>query len=254
MPVPEGPTTSRRVPCAATVTGVPSACSPRVREWRVSRGTSSTRSLRTCSSMNSTTPRAAGERVTKSARSRSAGTASATATAHSERARNAWSFSASPMPTMLCGDSSNDASAVSRPVPLVTPAGSSMSASLLNTSVRSTPVSRMAARAASANGASVATIALPTSRRTPRRRSASTSVGSGASPSVRISRRSGKYTRAPFSATTASNIRSRSGQTDCRSGSMRPVTSRSLRPVARTRSSARAVGSATRFASAMVPS
>ena len=39
------------------------------------------------------------------------GTASATATAHSDRARKAWSFSASPIPTMLWGDSSSAASA-----------------------------------------------------------------------------------------------------------------------------------------------
>ena len=80
-------------------------------------------------------------------------------------ARKAWSFSASPIPTMLWGDSSSAARAAVRPVPLVTPPGSSMSAPLLNTSVRSTPVSWMAARAASAKGASVARIALPRSKR-----------------------------------------------------------------------------------------
>jgi len=72
------------------------------------------------------------------------------------------------MQTVLCGESSMAASAASSPVPLVTPPGSSMSAPLLKTSVRSTPVWRMAASAASANGSSVAMIEAPTSMRTRR--------------------------------------------------------------------------------------
>src|SRR5439155_1658362 len=86
-----------------------------------------------------------------------------------------------------------------------------------------------------------ATMELPRSKLTPRRRSASTSAASGGSPSVRTSRRAGRYSRPPFSATTASNIRSRSGQALRRSGSMRPVTSRSRRPDSLTRASAAAV-------------
>jgi len=118
--------------------------------------------------------------------------ASATATAHSDIARNAWSFSASPIPMLLCGESASTVSAASSPVPLVTPPGSSMSAPLLNTSVRSTPVSRIAASAASAYASTVAMIEEPTSKGTPRRRSSSISAGSGGSPSTLASRDSGK--------------------------------------------------------------
>jgi hypothetical protein len=60
------------------------------------------------------------------------GNAFATATAHSTILRKAWSFSASPTPTALCGDSPSDSSAAVSPVALLTPEGSTMTAPLLN--------------------------------------------------------------------------------------------------------------------------
>ncbi len=69
--------------------------------------------------------------VTASARCLSMGTALATAAETSQASRKAWSFSASPTPTTLCGDIFISASAAARPVALLTPEGSTITAPLL---------------------------------------------------------------------------------------------------------------------------
>ena len=143
--------------------------------------------------MSSTTPAPWAPSVTKSARSLSIGSAFATAAENSHRLRKAWSFSASPTPTTLCGERSSSSSAADRPVALFTPEGSTMTEPLLKMTCHSSPSSRIASRTATSCGSTVAMIAFPTeSGLTPFFRIASTSAGGGASPSTFSSRPAGR--------------------------------------------------------------
>ena len=195
LPLPEGPMMSRRVPCAGTLTGVPS---PRLAERqlvaREARGRCPTRSSQQVllDELHGARPRPA--RASRSRRARAARgprrpppprTRTSTGTRGRSRRRRC---------RPCCAATARAAaSAAASPVPLVTPPGSSMSAPLLKTSERSTPgLADGGQRGLGVRRSSVATMALPTSNGTPRRRRASTSAGSGASPSTRTSRRSGK--------------------------------------------------------------
>jgi len=134
----------------------------------------------------------------------------ATATAYPLARKKAWSFSASPIDTTLCADRPKSTSAAFRPLALLTPGGSTMTAPLLNTICSSSPCSRMASRTSFSFGSQVAMIDRPTDRGTTRilcNASTSGCKGSGASGASLFA--AGSKSKAPFSATTRSKRSSR---------------------------------------------
>ena len=190
----------------------------------------------------------------RSASSLIVGKALATATAYPLACRNAWSFSASPTDTTLCAERPRSSSAACKPLALLTPGGSTMTAPLLNTICSSSPCSRIASSTSFSLGSQVATMERPTeSGVTPFLRKVSTNAGDGSGPSGVSFFVAGSKSNAPFSATIRSK-RSIRGKTRVRSGSSRPVTRRSRLPDRLKATRASAVASSTIPSCASVPS
>ena len=136
-------------------------------------------------SISSTTPAPRAPRITKSTCRLTTSSALSTAAEASHNFKNASSFSASPMPTVLWCDSPSLLSAACRPVALFTPVGSIITAPLLKMICSSRPRSRIVCSTVVSCGSQVATITSPTSiRGTPRRASVSTNSRGGGSVSV----------------------------------------------------------------------
>ena len=98
--------------------------------------------------------------------------------------RKAWSFSASPMPMTLSGESPISSSAAARPVALLTPGGSTITAPLLKMICHSSPSSWIVSSTMVSFGSQVATMPRPTdSGETPRVCSIATNCGGGSGAS-----------------------------------------------------------------------
>ena len=134
--------------------------------------------------------------------------------------------------TTRAADTRSSSNAAWRPVALLVPEGSTITAPLLKITCSSSPSFRIASRTCSSCGTCVPTMTRPEENGTPLRLSSSRNARGGGSASRTVSFVDGRYSTAPFSATTRSNNRI-SGQTCSRSSSSRPVTRSTRRPADR---------------------
>ena len=197
-------------------------------------------------------PAPSGSSSTMSACSFKASTALATATDSSQTPSRLSSFSASPIPTVLCGEIPNSARLSMSPAALLTPAGSTMSSPRLRTSWQSRPSRRISDRTVGSSAPEQASSTSPARQTIPALERASASRRSIGCAVVRV--RAPFETTPPFSATIASTSPSMSGRTRRSSSRIRPVTSTTQTPASRTCRRESRTSTETAPASASVPS